>query len=810
MTGDRDKFITLQKERNGSVSFRNDNSAKIIGEGTIQIGNKNKKAQNVLLVEDMKHNLLSVSQMCDQGHKVTFDSQKCEIRREGSGKLVGTAARTSNNIYVLSEIGNEKCCLGKEDESWLWHIRMGHMHFDNLVKVNKREAVREMPQIMKPTNTLCKHCQQGKKTNTRFKSKEYSTTRPLEIVHTDLVGPTTTKGLKGERYFMLLVDDYTRMTVVCFLKNKLEAFENFKIYKEMVENEMDSRIKCLRFDNGGEFTSKEFMDYCNSHGIKRKFFVARTPQQNGVVERKNMIVQEMARTMLMDSKLTDIFWTQVVHTTVHIQNRVMLRNNTDKNPYELWKGRPTNVKHFRVFGRKCYIKREDGRMGKFDSHVEKGVLVGYSSTRKAYKCYNLRLNKVVESINVTIDETGRPESKEEENKSMEQIFEEEEAEDEVEEKDEENLTETKEQFQQVSPKTPSKQVQKNHPSDQIIGNKDAGVETRRKIHSPEQTHLTLLSTIEPNCFEEANKDEFWNKAMNEELDQIEKNDTWELVPRPKNKNVIDTKWVFRNKLNEDGQVTRNKARLVCKGYAQIEGIDFEETFAPVARMEAIRLLLAYACSKNVKVYQMDVKSTFLNGELEEEVYIEQPEGFQLSENADYVCKLKKALYGLKQAPRAWYSRLDKYLQQAGFRKGSADNNLYIKVSEGNILLIEVYVDDIIFGSDDDRLSQKFAKDMQNEFEMSLLGELSFFLGLQICQRNQGIFISQTKYIREMLKRFGMEDCKPVITPMQTSCKLRKDDDLKSTDQRQYRSMIDNLLYVTTSRPDVMQAVGHAA
>jgi hypothetical protein len=282
----------------------------------------------------------------------------------------------------------------------------------------------------------------------------------------------------------------------------------------------------------------------------------------------------------------------------------------------------------------------------------------------------------VESINVTIDETNRLESKKEENKSMEQCFEEEdEKEEEEEDEDEEHPTEVEEQVQQVSPSTPSKRVQKNHPSDQIIGNKDAGVETRRKIRSPEQTHLALLSTIEPNCFEEANKDEFWNKAMDEELDQIEKNDTWELVPRPKNKNVIGTKWVFRNKLNEDGHVTRNKARLVCKGYAQIEGIDFEETFSLVARMEAIRFLLAYACSKNVKVYIMDVKSAFLNGELEEEVYIEQPKGFQLSENTDYVCKLKKAFYGQKQAPRAWYSRLDKYLQQAGFRKGSAYNNL---------------------------------------------------------------------------------------------------------------------------------------
>jgi hypothetical protein len=218
----------------------------------------------------------------------------------------------------------------------------------------------------------------------------------------------------------------------------------------MVENEMDSKIKCLRSDNGGEFTSKEFMDYCNSHGIKRQFFVARTPQQNGVVVRKNKTIHEMARTMLRDSKLIDIFLTQAVHTTVHIQNRVMLRKNTDKTPYELWKGRPRNVKHFRVFGRKCYIKKKDGRMGKFDSRVDKGVLVGYSSTRKAYKCYNLRLNKVVESINVTIDETGRQELKEEENESMEKIYEEEaKYKKEVEGEGEEDPTEVEEQVQQV-------------------------------------------------------------------------------------------------------------------------------------------------------------------------------------------------------------------------------------------------------------------------------------------------------------------------------------------------------------------------
>jgi hypothetical protein len=181
MTGDRDRFLTLRKERDGSVSFGNDDSAKIIGKGIVKIGNTNTNEENVLLVEDLKHNILSVSKMCDQGHKVTFDSQKCKIRKEGSENLIAIAARNSSNIFVLSKIGNEKSCLGKEYESWLWHRSMGHIHFDNLVKVSIREATKKMPQITKPTNTLCKHCQQGKKTNTKFKSKEYSMTRTLEL-----------------------------------------------------------------------------------------------------------------------------------------------------------------------------------------------------------------------------------------------------------------------------------------------------------------------------------------------------------------------------------------------------------------------------------------------------------------------------------------------------------------------------------------------------------------------------------------------------------------------------------------------------
>jgi hypothetical protein len=242
-------------------------------------------------------------------------------------------------------------------------------------------------------------------------------------------------------------------------------------------------------------------------------------------------------------------------------------------------------------------------------------------------------------------------------------------------------------------------VQKNHRENLMLGDKIVKTHTRRKLAcSYECVNLSLLSKIELKCFEEASNDQHWINFMEEYLNQIEKNQTWELVPKPKDKNVIGTKWVFRNKLNEDGKVVRNKARLVCKGYAQVKGIEFEEKFSHVARLEAIIMFLAFASFKNFKVYHIDIKSAFLNGYLEEEVYIKQLEIFLLSENEGYICRLKKSLYGLKKAPKVWYSRLDKYLQQHSFRRGTIDNNIYIKTSHEDMLIIVVYVADIIFAS----------------------------------------------------------------------------------------------------------------
>ena len=264
---------------------------------------------------------------------------------------------------------------------------------------------------------------------------------------------------------------------------------------------------------------------------------------------------------------------------------------------------------------------------------------------------------------------------------------------------------------------------------------------------------------------------------------------WELVPRPKGVNVIGTKWIFKNKSDEHGIIIRSKSRLVAQGYTQVEGIDFDETFASVARLESIRILLAIASHLNFKLYQMDVKSAFLNGMLQEEVYVEQLKGFVDPHKPDDVYKLKRALYGLKQAPRAWYDRLTTYLIKHGVKRRFADTSLFIRKDKNYFVVAQIYVDDIVFGATNDSLAQSFADEMKVMFEMSMVGELIYFLGLQVKQMDFGIYINQAKYARIFVKRFGLEKAAHARTPMAANAKLTNDPSGESVDVTLYRSMI---------------------
>nr|GEU80390.1 retrovirus-related Pol polyprotein from transposon TNT 1-94 [Tanacetum cinerariifolium] len=273
-----------------------------------------------------------------------------------------------------------------------------------------------------------------------------------------------------------------------------------------------------------------------------------------------------------------------------------------------------------------------------------------------------------------------------------------------------------------------------------------------------------------------------------------------------NMTIIGTKWIFRNKLDENGVVSRNKARLVAQGYNQQEGINYDETYAPVARLESIRILLAYACALDFKLFEIDVKSAFLNGFINEEVYVAQPSRFIDFAKSSHVYRLKKALYRLKQAPKAWYGRLKSVLIKHDYSMGMVDSTLFTKNKEPSLIIVQIYVDDIIFGSTCQEMCDDFSKIMHDEFEMSMMGELNFFLGLQIKQLKDGIFFNQSKYIKEMLKKFGLENSKPMKTPISTEIKLTKDVGGESVDNTKYRGMIGSLLYLTVSSTDIMFSV----
>ncbi|GJR95427.1 retrovirus-related pol polyprotein from transposon TNT 1-94 [Tanacetum coccineum] len=349
---------------------------------------------------------------------------------------------------------------------------------------------------------------------------------------------------------------------------------------------------------------------------------------------------------------------------------------------------------------------------------------------------------------------------------------------------------------------------KDHPLDNIVGNPSHPVSTRKQLASDALwcCFHTELSKVKPKNFKMAVIEDCWFQAMQDEIYEFDRLEVWKLVPLPIYVMVIALKWIYKVKLDEYGDVLKNKARLVAKGYRQEEGIDFEESFAPVARIEAIRIFIANAATKNMIIYQMDVKTAFLNGDLQEEVFVSQPEGFEDQENPTHVYRLKKALYGLKQAPRAWYDTLSKFLLANNFFKGAVDPTLFTRKSGKHILLVQIYVDDIIFASTDHNACNIFSKEMSSKFQMSMMGQMSFFLGLQVSQSPGGIFINQAKYALETLKKYGMDLSDPVDTPMVDRLKL--DEDLMGipVDQTRFRGMVGSLMYLTASRPDLVFAV----
>ncbi|GKA54071.1 retrovirus-related pol polyprotein from transposon TNT 1-94 [Tanacetum coccineum] len=520
--------------------------------------------------------------------------------------------------------------------------------------------------------------------------------------------------------------------------------------------------------------------------------------------------------MLSAAKVPLYFWAEAISAACFTQNRSLIIPRHEKTSYHIINGQKPSITFFHIFGSLCYIFRDGENL---DNMKEKGdacIFVRYSTQSRAYRVYNKRTRVIVETIHVNFDELPQMES---DHVSSDPVP-----------KSEllNGTTSVVSKSSAVTAADAHDQRQQHNTTSSTSTININQAETQKDIAQVEEDEfINIFSTpvqergeTSSRYVDSSNMRTFYQRHPSEHrwtkdhLDTgrtspVDRLDVWELFDRPLCKNFINMKWLLKNKRDEENIVIRNKAHLVAKGYGQKEGIDFEESFAAVTRLEAVQLFVAYVEHKSFPVYQMDVKTSFLNGPLKEEVYVNQPNGFVDPHHPDKVYRLKKALYGFKQAPRAWYDELSNFLVSKGFSKGFIDPTLFITKKGEDILLVQIYVDDIIFGSTNPKLSKKFEKLMHNKFEMSMIGEMKFFLGIQIHQSPRGIFINQAKYAPEILKKHGMTLCDSFGTPMATK---PLDADLNGTfvDQTKYRSMVGALMYLTASRPDIVHATCYCA
>ena len=806
MSGNKELFTEL-KMFSASVSFGDASKVEVKGKGKIAFTLNDGRSgylEDVYYIPEMKSNILSVGQLLEKGYRI-YSSGKTLCMEDRKGKMVVSVDMAPNRMFKMKIGMLQTRCLkiNTENKTELWHLRFGHLGYSGLKAAAEKESVVGLPKLTFEKQ-FCEGCVLGKHPRNSFGPARYRARGVLETVHTDICGPITPASHGGKRYFITFIDDYSRKCWIYFLKEKSEAFETFKKFKAQVEKTTGRYIKALRSDRGGEYLSKQFRDYCEEHGIRRFYTAPYTPQQNGVAERKNRTIVDATRSMLKTKGLPKEYWAEAAMCSVYVQNRCPHQILGQKTPQEFWSGHKPNVSHLRVFGSLAYAHVPDQQRRKLEDKSRKLIFVGYCDKSKAYRLYDPVEDKVTISRDVQFDEDSAwnwSEGRETEESNPEVVaapFSEELI------VGDGQSPESRRNDTEEGETSGSGRSSANEPSDSEPRN--PRFRSLEDIYHQGEVHLVcLLADSENITYSEARKDSEWVKAMDEEIKAIEKNDTWELADLPKGKKTIGVKWVFKKKMNPKGEVERHKARLVVKGYRQKAGIDYDEVFAPVARMETIRLLVSIAAQEEWPIYQMDVKSAFLNGVLKETVFVEQPEGYEKSPGK--VLRLKKALYGLKQAPRAWNERIDNYFKRKGFEQCPSEYALYIKAEEKEKLIVALYVDDLIFMGNSQRLISEFKKDMMREFEMTDLGLMRYFLGIEVKQSKDGIFISQEKYANDILKRFGMENSNPMATPMEPKAKLSKKDKGETVDESLYRSLVGSLRYLTCTRPDISFAVG---
>ncbi|RVX15691.1 Retrovirus-related Pol polyprotein from transposon TNT 1-94 [Vitis vinifera] len=733
-----------------------------------------------------------------------------------------------NSLHVQTGI---KRCVVKEDSFTLWHRRLGHISIDRIKRLVNDGVLSTLDFTDFETYV---DCIKGKQTNKSKKGATRSSTI-LEIIHTDIC--SLDMDSHGQKYFISFIDDFSRYMYLYILHNKNEALDAFKVFKAEVEKQYGKQIKIVRSDRGGEYYGRyledgqppgPFAKFLQEHGIVAQYTMPGSPDQNGVAERRNRTLLDMVRSMLSSSKLPKFLWTEALKTAVYILNRVPTKAVL-KMPFELLKEK------------------------KLDPRTISGYFIGYAEKSKGYRFYcPSHSTRIVESRNAKfleydlvsgsdqfrnivsdIDHTESQPST-----SSDRLF--------IVHNIPQVQTSVERTIDEVQPVIEVLQVVDNIPVDQVdqelpntseqqvephTFSEDIGATLRRSTRTKrsvipsdyvvylQESDYNIGAENDPESFSQAmscKESELWYNAMKDEMSSMKCNDVWDLVELLNGVKTIGCKWVFKTKKDSSGNIERYKARLVAKGFTQKEGIDYTETFSPVSKKDSLRIILALVAHFDLELQQMDVKTTFLNGELDEEVYMKQPEGFPSSDGEQLFCKLKKSIYGLKQASRQWYLKFHNIISSFGFVENVMDQCIYLKVSGSKVCFLVLYVDDILLATNDKGLLHEVKQFLSKNFDMKDMGEASYVIGIKIHRdRFKGILgLSQETYINKVLERFRMKNCSPSVSPIVKGDRFnlnqcpKNDLEMEQMKNIPYAYAVGSLMYAQVcTRPDIAFAVG---
>ncbi|GJS93337.1 retrovirus-related pol polyprotein from transposon TNT 1-94 [Tanacetum coccineum] len=765
----------------------------------------------VYYVEGLGHNLFSVGQFCDSDLEVVFRKHSCYVRDTDGVELI--KGSRGSNLYTISVEDMMKsspiCLLSKasKNKSWLWHRCLSHLNFGTINDLARKDLVRGLPRLKFEKDHLCSACQLGKsKKHTRKPKTKNTNLEVLNTLHMDLFPRTPQQNGIVERQNHTLVEAARTMLIfskapmflwaeavatACYTQNQslIHTLHNKTPYELVHDKKPDLTFfrvfgaLCYPTNDSEDLGKLQptadigiFVGYAPS----RKGYRIYNKRTRRIMETIHVQFDELTEQMAPVQLSTGPAPTFLTPGQI---SSGLVPNPVPAAPYVP----PTNKELEILF------------QPMFDEYLE--------PTRVERPVFpTLAVSVLVTSASVAAESTLMEDNPfpPVDNDPFVNVF----------ALEPSSKASSSGDFSLAESPYVTQILHhlgkwsKDHPLDNIIGNPSRPVSTKKQLAIDALWCLYnfVLSKVEPKNFKSAITEDYWFQAMQDEIYEFDRLQVWELVPQLYCVMIIALKWIYKVKLDEYGDVLKNKAKLVAKGYRQEEGIDFEESFALVARIEAIRIFIANATSKNMTIYQIDVKTGFLNGEWQEEVYVSQPKGFVDPDHPTHVYRLKKAFYGLKQAPRAWYDTLSRFLLDIKFSKGAGDPTLFTRKTGKHILLVQIYVDDIIFASTDPKVCAIFSNEMSSTFQMSMMGQMSFFLGLQVSQNPEGIFINQLKFALEILKKFGMDSCDPVDTPVVDQLKLNEDPLGILVDHTRFRSMVGSLMYLTTSRPNLVFAV----